>query len=76
MIHGVARYNGAMRMSFWQFLGLVAILAAVYVVYHFWWADQSQSTWIGKLQHRAIDSKDEAGPDEAKDYGQPDSWGR
>ena len=65
-----------MRMSFWQFLGLLLILAAVYVVYHYWWVDQNQNTWIGRLHHKAIDSPSEPGPEAPKDYGQPDSWGR
>lgn len=35
-----------MNMSVWQFVALVAALAVVYLVYHYWWVDQERNQWI------------------------------
>lgn len=66
-----------MRISFWQFLGLLVVLAMAYFAYNYWWVDQSQGKWAGKLHNRALNSSEEIGEkSEPKDYGPPDSFGR
>ena len=48
-----------MRMSFWQFMGLLAALACVYYVYNYWWLNQDQSSWINRMNSGAYKSADE-----------------
>jgi hypothetical protein len=45
-----------MRMSFWQFLGIVAVLAAGWWVYNNWWVDQDQNSWIRGFNSSVMES--------------------
>lgn len=48
-----------MKLSFWQFLGLIAAGVALYYFYNLWWVDQDRATWIDKLNSNVYDSPDE-----------------
>jgi hypothetical protein len=75
---GEPGYNHrCMRMSIWQFLGLVVVLVALYCAYHYWWVDQSRGRWVNGLHNRALNSDDEIkqDPGEKKTYT-PDGWNR
>lgn len=68
-----------MNMSFPKFLGLLAILAIVYVAYTYWWGDQDQDGWIRGWNNWAISSEQELDEDSGKepDTGVPsesDAW--
>jgi hypothetical protein len=55
-----------MKMSFWQFLGLLAALAGLYYFYNYWWLDQDRNTWINKLNSGVYKSSDEMNKKESK----------
>jgi hypothetical protein len=48
-----------MRMSFWQFMGLIAALGALYYFYNNWWLEQDRGSWINKMNSGAYQSADE-----------------
>ena len=48
-----------MRLSFWQFLGIVAVGVALYYFYNLWWVQQDRDSWINRMNSNAYDSADE-----------------
>lgn len=48
-----------MRISFWHFLLLLALLVAGYYGYTKWWAYQSRNQWVGGLHSAALQSDEE-----------------
>ena len=60
-----------MRLSIWQFLGIVVGLVGLYYVYTHWWVDQDRNTWINRWNNSMINSKDDYDDQSkppAKDY--------
>jgi hypothetical protein len=47
------------KISVWQFLGLVAVCVGLYYFYHLWWIDQDRNAWIDRFNGGAINSKEE-----------------
>jgi len=63
-----------MKMSFWQFLGLLAALAGVYYIYNYWWLDQDRNSWINRLNSGAYKSADEYDKDKTAPPPKSSSW--
>lgn len=63
-----------MNLSVWQFLALVAALAAVYLVYHYWWVDQERNEWIRGMNHWVF-SAEQGDIEESQPEPQHSGWG-
>jgi hypothetical protein len=47
------------KLSIWQFLGIVAVLVGLYYFYNLWWVQQDRNAWIDKLNGNVYNSKEE-----------------
>ena len=63
-----------MRMSIWQFLGLLAALGALYYVYNYWWLDQDRDSWINRMNSGAYKSADEMHESKSTPPPKSNSW--
>jgi len=50
------------RLTIAQFLGVLLLLAIVYVVWRYWWLDQDRNSWINQMNNGMLES---SGGDEA-----------
>lgn len=48
-----------MRLTIWQFVGVVAALVGLYLIYNYWWLDQDRNSWIHKLNDSMYNSENE-----------------
>ena len=66
-----------MRLTIWQFLGLILLIVAGWLIYSYWWKDQSNDEWVGKMNSGVFDSEEEKSTSnkyEPPDVGS-DGWG-
>ena len=63
-----------MRMTIWQFLGLLVALAGLYYVYNNWWLNQDRDSWINRMNSGAYKSADEYDNDKPLPPAKSDSW--
>ncbi len=63
-----------MRISFWQFLGLVVALVGLYYFYNLWWVDQDRNGWIDKFNGNVYNSADEMKDGELEPPPPDTSW--
>ena len=48
-----------MKLSFWQFLGALIVLAGGYYFYTHWWVKQDRTAWINHVNDSVYKSDDE-----------------
>ncbi|MBN2083233.1 hypothetical protein JW859_13625 [bacterium] len=60
-----------MRMSFWQFLGLLAIVAIIWYLIYYWGASQDGQSWIAKMNHFFFSSDEDADEYVERKQGDP-----
>jgi hypothetical protein len=47
------------RLTIWQFVGLVVIGVGAYLIYAYWWVDQDRNSWINRMNKNIYSSEDE-----------------
>ena len=63
-----------MKLSVWQFLGMIVLLVGLYYFYDLWWADQDRNTWIDKLNGNVYNSADEMGQEDEVKAAPSSTW--
>jgi len=61
-----------MRMSFWQFLGLLAVVAIIWYLIYYWGASQDGQSWIAKMNGFFFSSDENADEYVERKQGDPD----
>jgi hypothetical protein len=61
------------RLTIWQFVGVVVALVGLYLVYNYWWLDQDRNSWIRKFNDSVYSSEKEL-EESAEPEKKEDSW--
>ncbi|GEM_PF-2450952 len=54
-----------MRLTFWQFMGIVVVAALIWFLIHIWGEEQDTWAWVDTMQGWFIKSEKELQEDEA-----------
>lgn len=63
-----------MRLTIWQFLGLLALLAGVWCVWEYWWKDQDRTSWINRMNNSALESESDRMKEVEPEQPASDGW--
>jgi hypothetical protein len=62
------------KISVWQFLGLIVVGAGLYYFYTNWWIDQDRNTWIDRFNGNVYNSPEEMNKQEDTKPAPSSTW--
>lgn len=63
-----------MRITIWQFLGLLVVLAGVWAAWEYWWKDQDRTSWINRMNNSALESEGDRAKEANPEPPKSDGW--